>query len=147
MAIRDLMNGKQNALTTWHQEHRVEGQNGRTIDLAVFNGSIQYANGEFAVFAGVEAIEISDVAEPFAGNIIVLLKDGSVSHQSFDAELTFRDGPSRIGGVGTWQFLTGTGRFLGLRGGGRLDWTLEDEVWRADFSAEAGVGIAITESA
>lgn len=116
LVTRDLMNGRPTARSTWHQEQTVERQNDLTIDLAVFNGSISYAGGGSAGFALVEAMQISEVAEPFATTIIVVLPDGSVSDQSFEGKRTFRNGPSPVREGGTRQFAV-MGRFLGLPGG------------------------------
>ena len=134
MTTTKFFRGIQTARTTWHSEHAVAGQEGRKIDVAVFNGEIRYADGETGVYAGVEAIEISDGAEPFSGTNVVILADGSISHQAFEGTVTVRESPRRIGGIGRWEFLTGTGRFHGLRGGGTLTWTVEDDEWRAEFS-------------
>lgn len=134
MTTTKFTSGIQTARTTWHSEHAVAGQEGRKIDLAVFNGDVRYTDGEHGVFAGAEAIEISDAAEPFSGTIVVVLADGSISHQTFEGTVTFRESPRCIGGIGRWDFLTGTGRFQGLQGGGTLNWTIEDDEWRAEFS-------------
>ncbi len=136
MITTDLSSGIQTSRTTWHTEQAVAGHEDRKINLAVFNGEIQYASGERGVYAGVEAIEISDATEPFSGTIVVLLRDGSVSHQAFEGIVTLRASTRRLSGVGKWEYLTGTGRFCELRGGGALTWTLEDGEWRAEFTGE-----------
>ena len=135
MAQNDLMTGVQTAQTIWHEVHDAAGQQCRVLDLSVFQGRIQYANGETAAFAGAEVIEISDDREPFTGHWTVLLKDGSVSNQIFRGEATFKEGPDRVAGTGTWEMVGGTGRFATLRGRGTFAWTVKGDDYRAEFSA------------
>jgi len=134
MPGRDLTNGVMTARTVWHSMEDAAGQAGGTTDLALFNGTVLYANGESALYAGVEAIDMSGEREPFSGNRTVLLSDGSVSTQSFTGEVTFREAAGRFGGSGRWKQESGTGRFAGLTGGGVFTWSVDGETYREEFS-------------
>ncbi|MGH6937828.1 hypothetical protein [Hypericibacter sp.] len=135
MAPHDLTKGMQTAQTIWHEAHDAAGGRGGRFDLAAFKGQILYANGETAAFAGAEVIETSDDKEPFTGNWTVLLKDGSVSNQTFTGVATFKEGPDRVGGTGNWAMIGGTGRFATLRARGTFTWSIDGDDYRAEFSA------------
>jgi hypothetical protein len=134
MAKGDLMNGVRTSRTIWHEARSAPGREG-AVDLALFTGHIVYASGETATFAGVEVIDTTDGKETFTANETVLLEDGSVSTQIFKGEATFKEGPGRVGGSGTWEMVNGTGRFANLRGGGPFKWAVDGDEYRAEFSA------------
>jgi hypothetical protein len=134
MSGDDFFNGVQSGLTIWHDEQTIPGQEIRTVVLALFNGSIVYASGENATYAGVEIIDVADSKEPFSGNMTVLLKDGSISNQTFEGEATFKDSPGRVSGIGTWSMVGGTGRFANVHGGGQFKWAIDGDVYNAEFS-------------
>lgn len=75
----ELVTGVMTARTVWHSMGDAARQGGGTTDLALFNGTVLYANGESALYAGVEVIDMSGAREPFTGNRTILLGDGSVS--------------------------------------------------------------------
>ena len=130
----ELTNGVMTARTVWHSLGDAAGQGGGKTDLALFNGTVLYANGESALYAGVEVIEMRGEREPFSGTRTVLLSDGSVSTQSFTGEVTFREAGGRFGGSGSWKLEIGTGRFAGLTGGGAFTWSIDGDTYREEFS-------------
>lgn len=130
----DLLNGAMTGETVWHSMQDAPGQNGGTAVLALFNGTVKYASGESALYAGVEIINMNGESEPFTGSRTVLLDDGSVSTQSFAGEVTFREAEGRFGGSGTWKLETGTGRFAGLAGGGGFTWSIDGDTYREQFA-------------
>jgi hypothetical protein len=126
-----LMNGIQTGKIIWHNS--VGGPGGGTFDLALFNGQIEYSNGETGTYAGVEIINLADGKD--SGHVIVLLEDGSVSNQVVRGEVTFNDGATLFRGIGVWEMVGGTRRFADLRGGGTYKWEVDGDNWRAEFSA------------
>ena len=135
MADHDLMNSVQTGQTIWHETHSIAGQNGRAIDVALFNGRVVYASGETGTYVGVEVIDMSDDDEAFSGNTTFLLEDGSVSNQTLEGKATFKDGSGRIGGTGRWKMVNGTGRFANLHGSGSFKWEVVGDSYRAENSA------------
>ena len=133
MAKNDLMNGVHDGRTIWHVEQEIRGKKGHAIVPALFIGEVIYASGETGTYAGVEVIEVAGVKESFAGKMVILLKDGSVSNQTFEGKGKFEDG--RSSGTGRWKLVKGTGRFAGLRGGGPFEWTVVGDKYDAQFSA------------
>jgi hypothetical protein len=129
----DFLNGTQDGLTIWHEEKSISGAENCTVVFALFNGSIVYANGENATYAGVEVIDVSDSKEPFSGQMTVLFKDGSISNQTFEGEATYNEGAGRVGGTGRWKMVTGTGRFADLSGGGQFKWAIDGDEYHAEF--------------
>ncbi|HXV26276.1 MAG TPA: hypothetical protein VED46_18730 [Alphaproteobacteria bacterium] len=134
MTQDDLMHGVQTGQTIWHEAHAVPGRQGDAIVLALFTGNIEYASGDTASYAGFDVIHTGGATERFTGTMTVLLEDGSVSTQTFEGEETFKEGPNRVGGTGTWKIVDGTGRFAELRGGGPLKWSVDGDKWHAEFS-------------
>ena len=116
---------------TWSSAPRTEDASAG-LELASFAGIVIFGNGETSAFAGVEVVDFGRPDEPFSGTASILCADGSVSHQEFSGWLEGREGAVSYGS-GQWSFLSGTGRFTGLTGGGGLRWTIEDETWRAEF--------------
>ena len=135
----DFLNGVQSGLTIWNEEQNIPGREIRTVVLALFNGNIVYASGENATYAGVEVIDITDSKEPFSGNMTVLLKDGSVSNQTFEGEATFNEGPGRVSGIGKWTMAGGTGRFASLFGGGQFKWAIDGDKYHAEFRGRSKI--------
>ena len=131
--MSDFSNGVQNGFTIWHDEHNISGEEDRTVVLALFNGNIVYANGENATYAGVEIIDVTDSKEPFSGSMTVLLKDGSISNQTFEGEATSKDGPGRVSGNGAWKMVNGTGKFANLHDAGRFSWAIDGDKYYAEF--------------
>lgn len=107
----NFLNGVQSGLTIWNVEQKIPGRETRTVVLALIKGSIAYANGENATYAGVEVIDTTDKYEAFSGYMTVLFKDGSISNQSFVGEATINNGPGQVSGIGTWKMEGGVGRF------------------------------------
>jgi hypothetical protein len=133
MAANDFLAGVQDGLTIWHEARDVPGTVPRRIALALFQGTIRFAGGETGTYAGVETIELSDDREPFSGRMTVLLADGSISNQTFEGIATHRESETRLGGTGTWRTVDGSGRFDGLRGGGRFNWSIDGDNYHAEF--------------
>jgi hypothetical protein len=131
----NFFNGVQNGLTIWHEEQTGPGSDDRTLVLALFNGSITYTNGETGTYAGVEIIDITNSKEPFSGSMTVLLKDGSISNQSFEGEATSKEGPNAVSGIGKWKLVSGTGKFANLGGGGQFEWNIDGDKYHAEFGA------------
>lgn len=129
----DFLNGVQDGLTIWQEEQNIPGLETRSVVLALFNGSIVYESGESGAYAGLEVIEMSDSKEPFSGNMTVLLRDGSVSNQIFEGEVTIKEGPKRVSGTGNWAMVSGTGKFANLRGSGQFKWAVDGDKYHADF--------------
>jgi len=125
------MRGVQTSRYTWSRAAGVDDA-APGILLATFAGTVIFASGEAADFAGIEVVDASQPDEPFAGSATILCADGSVSHQDFSGWLEARDG-GVLRGSGRWSFLSGTGRFADLTGSGGVRWTIEDDVWRAEF--------------
>jgi hypothetical protein len=131
MTKSDLMTGVQTGRTIWH--HSVQGPDGRTLDLALFNGQMVCPNGETGTYAGVEIIDMAEGTD--FGQVMVLLEDGSVSNQTMKGEVTFTESATRLRGTGRWEMVGGTGRFAELRGSGSYTWEVDGEKWRAEFGA------------
>ena len=131
MAGHALMNGTMVGGFAFQMHQSVEGGE---IEVALFKGSIDFANGETGTYAGVETVDFRDTRAPFTGHRIVMLADGSLSRQSFDGWTIATPGPEQYRGEGTWRLLDGTGRFAGLTGGGTFRWELDGEDYRETFS-------------
>lgn len=138
MNASKFANGTLTARTAWYQEREIEEPASRKIALALFEGEVRYADGERGDYIGPETIEIDNPALPYRGTCIILLGDGSESHQTFDGQMTETDGAGRMIGIGTWKLIKGTGRFRELRGGGTMTWVIENDEWRAEFSGTVG---------
>ncbi len=132
MARQEFMTGLQTGETIWQDQSDPDTSDHRQI-LALFNGSVEFANGERGRYAGVEVITIGDENEPFTGSHIFMLADGSTSHQTFRGVVTRRDRQDSLIGVGTWQVVGGTGRLADLAGGGTFDWSIDGERYQAQF--------------
>jgi hypothetical protein len=129
----DFLHGVQSGLTIWNVEQRIPGREIRKVILALINGSIAYANGENATYAGVEVIDTTDKNEPFSGYMTVLFKDGSISNQTFEGEATINNGPGQVSGIGTWRMESGVGRFATQRGSGEFTWEIDGDKYHAEF--------------
>lgn len=134
MTDRGFLEGTQTGDTIWHETSTVGTERRQTV-LALFNGRVDFANGEHGTYAGVEVITLGDEAEPFSGTHTFLLADDATSNQSFEGVVTSSDAPDRVNGIGTWKIIAGTGRLKDLQGGGSLTWTIEGERYFAKFSA------------
>ena len=132
MAKTDLTNRIQNSQTIWHETHSLPGQD-RKSELALFQGQMVLANGETAACAGIEVINVTDDESPFAGRLMVLLADGSVSTQTFEGIVTLKESETRFSGTGTWQSVNGTGRFADLRGGGSFKWIMDGDSYHSEY--------------
>jgi hypothetical protein len=133
MAGSDLMNGHMEGEIVWHKMLQVARAGGGEIEVALFTGRIDFANGETGSYAGVETVDFADAKAPFTGYRTVMLEDGSLSNQSFEGMTTFQEESGRVGGTGTWKLIDGTGRFAGLRGSGTFRWELSGEDYRETF--------------
>ena len=131
MTKSELMSGAQTGRTIWH--HSVKGLDGRTVHLALFNGQMVYANGETGTYAGVETIDIDTGKD--SGQVMTILEDGSVSHQTVTGEVTFTNSATHFVGTGRWEMVSGTGRFAELRGSGSYTWEVDGDNWKARFTA------------
>lgn len=138
MSASKFASGTLIARTAWYQEREIGGPARRKIALALFEGEVRYADGERGDYIGPETIEIDNPALPYRGTCIILLKDGTESHQTFDERMTETDCAGRMIGIGTWKLINGTGRFRELRGGGNMTWVIENDEWRAEFSGNVG---------
>lgn len=134
MTGNDLMNGSMVGAIVWQKLQPVAGPGGGEVEVALFNGSVEFANGKTGTYAGVETVDLGDARAPFSGHRIVMLADGSKSNQSFDGWTTSAPGPKQFRGEGTWRLIDGTGRFAGLRGGGTFRWELDGADYRETFS-------------
>ena len=131
MTDRALMNGRMLGGFAWQKHQSVaDGE----IEIALFHGSVQFANGETGTYAGVETVDFTETKGPFTGHRVFVLADGSLSRQTFEGWTTSSgDGPQQFRGEGHWQTLEGTGRFAGLRGGGKFRWELDGAEYREVF--------------
>jgi hypothetical protein len=133
MTRDNLANRTQNSRTIWRQTNSAPHHNGKGL-LGLFQGQMVLGNGETGVCAGVEAIDMTDESEPFAGSLMVLLADGSVSNQTFEGMLNFRDGDSIVGGKGTWETVNGTGRFANFQCNGSFNWKADGDDYHAEYT-------------
>ena len=111
---------------------RSGGGTAPALDLALFNGQILYANGETGAYAGVEVIDTANGND--RGYVMTVLEDGSVSVQLVQGKETSKQG-SRIVGTGTWEMVTGSGRFAKSPSAGSYIWEVDGDKWRAEFDA------------
>ena len=125
MADDDLVNAVHTGRTIWH--HSAAG-----VDLALFKGQIAYASGEIGTYAGVETINTADGTD--SGYVTVLLEDGSITTQLLKGEETSHEG-SRFAGTGTWEMVSGSGRFARMRRSGVYKWEVDGDKWYAEFTA------------
>lgn len=135
MADSNLMNGRMVGAIIWRKLQPIAGPGGGEVEVALFNGRIDFANGETGTYAGVETVDFGDDRAPFTGHRFIMLEDGSLSNQTFDGWTISAEGPQHFRGEGTWQLIDGTGRFATLRGGGTFRWELNGEDYRETFSA------------
>ena len=134
MSTRDFMAGVQHGETIWHDVSKLPDQNGHEAMLALFNGRVEFINGERGTYAGVEVIMLGEENEPFWGSHTFMLFDGSTSDQTFKGEATRRAGPDRVSGIGTWQVVGGSGRLKDLQGGGTFTWSVDGDTYKAEFA-------------
>ncbi|WP_119271108.1 hypothetical protein [Taklimakanibacter deserti] len=135
MRDHSFMTGIQTGETIWHEAMTGTSPEGRRVVLALFKGRVEFANDEHGTYAGVETISIYEETEPFSGTHTFILADGSTSNQTFEGVVTRRDAPDRVGGIGTWKIIDGTGRLKDLRGGGSFTWSIEGERYYAKFGS------------
>lgn len=134
MTIDDLANRIQNSRTIWRETNSAPHHDGKSL-LGLFQGQMVLANGETAVCAGVEVINMAKESEPFVGYLIVLLADGSVSNQTFEGILRIKKGDTIVGGKGTWKTVNGTGEFANFQGQGSFDWKAKGDDYHAEYAA------------
>lgn len=134
MTNRGFMEGTFTGDDIWHETSAMDTEGRQTV-LALFNGRVDFTNGERGTYAGVEVIAVGDEAEPFSGTYTILLADGSTSSQTFEGVVTRRDAPDRLNGIGTWTIIAGCGRLRELRGGGSITWAIDGKHYSAKFSA------------
>lgn len=133
MADSELTRGRYRSRTTWHARPGAGGSKAAALELAQFNGEVRYETGETALYAGVEVIDFGDEREAFQGSIVIVLRDGSISNQRIQGIVTARQDMQRVSGVGTWEFISGTGRFAGLSGGGTMTWSADGDDYQSEF--------------
>jgi hypothetical protein len=133
MDIMGFMNGRHRSRIIWHQPHPIDGHRNASIDAGLFAGEVEFANGERGTYIGSETVGTFDDPGGFAGNAIIVLQDGSVSHQTFEGMTHATTDPGRLSGTGTWRMETGTGQFAGLSGSGPFRWSMVGDEYEDEF--------------
>jgi len=107
---------------------RIESQESTEIpgtDGVVFGQTRYYGlyfhEGEVATCWAIESFERDRTRGSQKGYTINLYQDGSTTVMAFQGEKAMLDARARNRFDGTWSFVSGTGRFAGIQGGGAYE--------------------------
>jgi hypothetical protein len=96
------------------------GAPGHLLGTTYYYG-LYFHSGEVATCWAVESYQRNPMGGSQRGYTVNLYKDGSTTVMTFQGEKAALETKERNRFDGTWQFVSGTGRFEGINGGGTYE--------------------------
>lgn len=137
MALDDFANGRMLGQTVRQESVVINGKPGQTIELLHITGQIILRNGEVWTLAQLEIDHLRKGSGSFEGHNIMVHPDGSSVLGSYKGTLRAAPKSNRYMFSGDWQFVSGTGRAAGIKGGGKFKGSGAGDKYVADMSGKA----------
>lgn len=99
--------------------HEVGDVPGHTLMLVQFRGLAFLDSGEVAEVMGTETLDRSEGGGTYRGYEVLTFEDGSTVVSQFEGRNEPGENPGQVQFEGTFQYISGTGRFAGIEGKGR----------------------------
>jgi hypothetical protein len=117
-AAEDLGTGRRVQGTVGVEAVPVEDVEGHVLGVVEFGGLTFFANGEIAPHRNVSTFDLTDGEGPHSGYVLHRFVDGSTSAERYTGAVRIDGESGRSIVEGTFECSGGTGRFVGIEGGG-----------------------------
>ncbi len=118
--ISKAANGRHVVRVEHEESTEIPGSQGLVLGRTRYYG-LYFHDDEVATCWAVETFERSPQGGSQKGYTVNLYKDGSTTVMAFEGGKSKMENESRNRFEGSWHFVSGTGRFVGLEGGGTYE--------------------------
>jgi hypothetical protein len=137
MSMSNAANGRHVVRIERESTVEIPGSSGRTLGQSYFYG-LYFQDDEVAQAWAMETSERSPGRAFQKGLTVNVYKDGSTTVMSFQGATAEGGEDDRKGYDGSWEFISGTGRFEGISGGGEYHSETFEGIAYSDVSGNVG---------